>query len=243
MEWVAFGADSGSVLLGFVQASRTYVISTTLVLERPGPLVTATAAQTLGTLVNSATIGPIVATHGAQTLPALTQSAAWVVLPPPAPLPVLSDTVGRDVALIWSNEVGGADFGVERGDLTLDVGLHTAITISLFSDALADPSDVLPDGTGDRRGWVGDVPPGGSVADADPIGSRLWLYEGQRQTEPIRRGIESAARDALAWLTRDGVADRVDVAASFPYRDRVDLVVTVHQAGKPSRYDYNWNNT
>lgn len=243
MEWIAFGSDTGSTLVGFVQASQSWAIEAALVVEQVGPLRALTATQTLGLPVNAVSGGPVVVAEAAQTLPALIQSAAWAQLPPPAPRPVLPDTAGRDVALIWNNEAGGADFAVSGGDLTLDLGLHTAVMISLFSDALADPSDVLPDGTGDRRGWVGDVPIGGSAAYADPIGSRLWLYETQRQTEPVRRGIETAARDALGWMIRDGVADRVEVAATFPYRDRVDLAVTVHQAGQASRYDFNWNNT
>ncbi len=244
MEWIVFAGDDGPVLVGFVQAARAYPVDTLLVVERVGPLSAATGAQILPPLVNALSGGPIVAAQAAQMLGAITQSAAWVQLPLPAPLPALPDGVGRDVALIWNNETGHADFAVSRGDLAIDLGLHTAVMISLFTDALADPSDVLPDGTGDRRGWVGDVPIGGSAAgDIDPIGSRLWLYEGQRQTEPIRRGIETAAQQALAWMIQDGVADRIQVAATFPYRDRVDLVVTIHQGGKPNRYDFNWNNT
>lgn len=151
---------------------------------------------------------------------------------------------GRDIALIWNAETGQAECAIAGGDLVMDTGLRTAVIISLFTDALADPSDSLPDGTDDRRGWVGDVPPSGSADGVtDPIGSTLWLYEGQRQTEPIRRRIEAAARDALAWMIRDGVADAVDVTATYPFRDRVDLAVTIRQGTATHRYDLNWNAT
>lgn len=151
---------------------------------------------------------------------------------------------GCDIALIWNGETGQAECAIAGGDFVMDAGLRTAVIISLFTDALADPSDSLPDGTDDRRGWVGDVPPSGSADGVtDPIGSTLWLYEGQRQTEPIRRRIEVSARDALAWMIRDRVADAVDVTATYPFRDRVDLAVTIRQGTVTHRYDLNWKAT
>ena len=42
-------------------------------------------------------------------------------------------------------------------DAERDPGLETSILISLFSDRLADIEDLLPDNTGERRGWWGDT--------------------------------------------------------------------------------------
>lgn len=148
-----------------------------------------------------------------------------------------------DIALIWNVDQGVADFAIANGDLVLDQGLHTAVIVSLFSDRLADPSDSIPDGTTDRRGWVGDAPRADIDAAPDPIGSRLWLYEGQRQTEPIRVQIEAAVRDALAWMIQDGVADRIDVTVDYPFRDRVGVVVVVHQGDAEHRWDLHWKHS
>jgi phage gp46-like protein len=62
-------------------------------------------------------------------------------------------------------------------DGTLDdtQALATAVILALGTDALADPSDILPDpDSTDRRGWWGDLD-AEELWDGWPIGCKLWL--------------------------------------------------------------------
>ena len=83
------------------------------------------------------------------------------------------------LALAWNDELQSADLRVENG-LVEDDTLATSIIISLFTDARARPSDILPNGDTDRRGWVGDAL---SETEGDRIGSRLWLLRRAKETK------------------------------------------------------------
>lgn len=134
-----------------------------------------------------------------------------------------------DVALVWDAEAMAFDWSLAGPDLALEDGLRTAVAISLFTDALARPDDVIPDGTDDRRGWWGDMPREGLARDA--IGSRLWLLSREKRTERTRRRAEDYAREALSWMLADGVAAAVDVAAEWggAAGDQLRMVVTIRR--------------
>lgn len=150
-----------------------------------------------------------------------------------------------DIALIWNPLLARADIAVAKGDLVPDAGLRAAVLISLFTDALARADDDIPDGTDDRRGWWGDTPVGGAAAD--PVGSRLWLLVRAKRTEETRRRAETYARDALAWMLADGVAEAVGVSAAWAgdRGDQLRLVVTIERrvAGRTARDEFSvqWN--
>lgn len=105
-----------------------------------------------------------------------------------------------------------ADLSVEAGQVVVDHGLLTAATISLFSDRLAESDDRLPADDGDRRGWWGDAYP---PVPGDRIGSRLWLLHREKQTQETLNRAEEYAREAFDWMIEDGIASKVDVAASW----------------------------
>lgn len=148
-----------------------------------------------------------------------------------------------DIGLTWILDEGGADFTVAGNDLVVDDGLETAVFLSLFTDRRAEDGDVLPTGEQDRRGWWGDAYP---VVDGDRHGSRLWLLARAKDLPETLTRAEEYAREALAWLTEDRVAERVEVSAVriyvlreavlrltvAIYRPRVDVVTY--------RYDYAW---
>lgn len=131
--------------------------------------------------------------------------------------------------------------------MQLEDTLATAITISLFSDRRATADDALPLHETDRRGWVGEAFVGADAgADVDPWGSRLWLiYAGKVQAEPLELA-RYAAKEALQWLVRDGIASKVDATASWvgPRADRLALRA---QVWKPDQvqpvYDVLWRTT
>ena len=121
-----------------------------------------------------------------------------------------------DVALVPTGET--LDLVLEEGDLRPEDGLRTALLVSLFSDGLADADDPLPDSGSDRRGWWA-----AEVLEADRAigwGSRLWLLERSKLTNATLVAAEEYALDALSWLVRAGIAERVEASAS-----RLDLGV------------------
>lgn len=134
------------------------------------------------------------------------------------------------------------DWTMSGGDLAADRGLRSRVATSLFTDALAATDDAIPDGTDDRRGWWGDLPVGED--DAAPIGSRLWLLSREKVTETTRLRAEAYAADALAWMLDRGIAQRVDVAASWggDRGDQLRIAVTLSPApaGDP-RFVFAWS--
>lgn len=137
-----------------------------------------------------------------------------------------------------------ADWAIAAGDLARDEGLRTAVAVSLLTDRLAEADDEIPDGTTDRRGWWGDLPLPGAAQDR--IGSRLWLLAREKRTPATLVRAEGYAAEALAWLTEDGIAAAVDVAATWggAFGDQLHLVVTIRRGNADdARYDFAWSST
>jgi len=148
-------------------------------------------------------------------------------------------TIGTDIALEWDSTAGAASVVVEANDLKSDDGLATALYQSLFLDRRAEPGDVLPEGTTDRRGWWADAHP---VVAGDVVGSRLWLLERSVNTPDVLDRAVTYAREAVQWLLDDRVSERVDVTAEFLTAPALGLalVVTVHRPGvDPARFRFN----
>lgn len=137
-----------------------------------------------------------------------------------------------DVALVPTGET--IDLVVEDGDLRLEAGLFTACLVSLFSDGLAAADDELPDGV-DRRGWwAGEVTPDDR---GDFFGSRLWLLERSTLANATLAAAEAHGREALEWLVREGIAERVEVTASRLDRTTLFLSVQVVRGSATARRD------
>jgi len=137
----------------------------------------------------------------------------------------------------------GADYALAGLGLEADEGLETAVILSLFTDRRAEPDDVIPDGTDDRRGWWADAWP---TLSGDRIGSRLWLLHREKQLPGVLARAEEYAREALAWLIEDGVAERVEVVASIPRGGILGLAVSITRPRSPTvqyRFDAFWGNS
>ncbi|MCM0018496.1 MAG: phage GP46 family protein [Tagaea sp.] len=151
-----------------------------------------------------------------------------------------------DIAIAFDGETLTSDWLVANGDLSTDRGLASAVIVSLFSDARALPGDRLPeepappwDQVGqrapfaNRRGFWGDAikPPQVAAGARHVTGSRLWLLEREKILPETLARAEAYAREALAWLLDDGVARRIDVAASVVRGDWLALHVRIWQPG------------
>jgi len=94
-----------------------------------------------------------------------------------------------------------------RGGLRARAPLETAILLCLMTDGRARPEDAIPDGSGDRRGWAGDmVDPA-----ARPLGSRLWLLHRNSLDADTANLAALYAREALQTLIDQGAVASIDV--------------------------------
>jgi phage gp46-like protein len=143
-----------------------------------------------------------------------------------------------DLQLFWSAEEFGADLALIDGDLARDNGLKTAIIVSLFTDRRARSDDDLPQLGIDPRGWWPDV----LGEPDDQIGSRLWLLSREKQLPDVVAKAREYAREALAWLIRDGVASSVEVEAEITAPGVLGLGIVITRPDGPDRqrFDFVW---
>jgi phage gp46-like protein len=136
-----------------------------------------------------------------------------------------------DIQTGWNLGTCNADWiflpGNDQADPTnlLSYGndLATAVIISIFTDAQADPSDVIPDNTTDPRGWWG-----------GEIGSRVWLHARGKATPDLPGVVQQDVSDCLQWMIDDGVATGIDVAAAYTGAGQMVLQVTVRRGNGAS---------
>ncbi|KAA5937611.1 hypothetical protein F3I27_22015 [Pantoea sp. Bo_2] len=100
--------------------------------------------------------------------------------------------------------------------------LTRAVIISLFTWRRAEPDD----DTERPFGWWGDSYP--TVAN-DRIGSRLWLLSRSKLTNNTVASARNYAEQALAWMTEDGVAARIDIDVSRTGLSSLKLSVVIWQ--------------
>lgn len=117
-----------------------------------------------------------------------------------------------DFAIIYNGTKLTFDMAIRNGDIATDDGLLTAVLVSLFTDRRANADDVIPNGTGDRRGCWTDAWP--EVA-GDLIGSRLWLLSREKQLPDVLQRAQTYAEEALAWLVEDGIAKSVSAPSEW----------------------------
>ncbi|HBC0574858.1 phage GP46 family protein [Serratia marcescens] len=129
------------------------------------------------------------------------------------------------VKINWHHPQGG-DIEVTNNGLSSDEGLVTLVLICLFTDARAKESDIIPDGTDDRRGWPGD-----SFSD-DEWGSRLWLLEREKLTESVRLLVENYARLSMQPLINAGYAKTAHVTAIIPQPGWISFSVVLARPNK-----------
>ncbi|XDF79215.1 phage GP46 family protein [Aliivibrio fischeri] len=113
---------------------------------------------------------------------------------------------------------------IESGSVQ-DDSLTALVFISMFTDARAEDSDVLPDNSNDRRGWPGDT-----FYD-EPWGSRLWLLYREKLTTDVRNRAVKYTEDCLSWMlveSGDGVtAKSITVTGSIPQYQVLALTVVI----------------
>ncbi len=99
-----------------------------------------------------------------------------------------------DTTTLWDVANARGDWSMSGALLTSGHDLQTAVLISLFTDRIAEPDDVIPDGSNDPRGWWGDE------FSTVKIGSRLWLLTRAKQTQATLQRAYDYILQALQWM-------------------------------------------
>lgn len=140
-----------------------------------------------------------------------------------------------DISTVWDVANSRGTWVISGGALQSGNDLQTAVLISLFTDRLATASDVLPDTTGDRRGWWGDLD------QTVPIGSRLWLLSRSKLTPAVAVAAKGYATEALKWILDDGVAAVVTITTTITLPNMLGIQVVIQQSdGTTLALSYNW---
>jgi phage gp46-like protein len=141
-----------------------------------------------------------------------------------------------DIQTIWDAANGRGDWLSRGPDLAAGDDLATSVLISLFTDARADPDDVIPDGSGDARGWWGDT------GRPMRLGSKLWLLDRAKQTEETRLRAQDYITDALQWLIDGGIAASIDVVTEWDRPGFLACAIVLHEPdGSALRtFNYQW---
>jgi phage gp46-like protein len=143
-----------------------------------------------------------------------------------------------DIALVWDNANARADFVMSGSALLLGNDLESAVLISLFTDQVSDPADIMPPSEAvDPRGWWADT-----YETPDQIGSRLWqAFWRVRNNDTLNWARDTAAR-SLQWLIDDGAAAAIDVVPSFYGQGGLALQITVTEpSGQAFPFRFAWD--
>jgi phage gp46-like protein len=113
-----------------------------------------------------------------------------------------------------------------NGDFKRTSGLENAVYLSLFTAP-----------------WWGNA-----VSEANErYTSRIPDLKQRALTNQTRLDVIQAAEDALAWMTEQGVARRIEVDAYIRSAGRLDLAVRVYEPDKDTGTDFefsvNWDST
>ncbi|CAN5788783.1 phage GP46 family protein [soil metagenome] len=139
-----------------------------------------------------------------------------------------------DTTIVWNRDFGRGDWSLSGAMLQAGNDLETAILISLFTDREASPDDVIPDGTNDPRGWIGD-------ADQDyKIGSRLWLLDRAKQDRATLQRANDYINEALQWLIDDGVVARFEVLTEWTKSTLLGAKVVAYKNNGPVPMNFSW---
>ncbi|MCA8026472.1 phage GP46 family protein [Burkholderia cepacia] len=133
-----------------------------------------------------------------------------------------------DITVIWDVDNSRGDWQFVAPALVTGNDLTSAVLISLFTDRSANSDDAIPDGTGDPRGWWGDI-------DEDkPIGSRLWLLDRSKQTQEVLNNARDYILEALNWLVDDGVVASIDAQTQWVRDTFLGAQITLYQPTGPN---------
>lgn len=140
-----------------------------------------------------------------------------------------------DITTVWDSSQCSGDWELSGAQLRTGDDLATAIYISLFTDRAAGPDDVILDGSGDPRGWVGDI------GQDHQIGSRLWLLERAKQTNETLAKAKDYVEEAIQWFVDDGVVAKFGILVEWTRSGMLGISITAYKRdGSKAVVKYEW---
>jgi len=130
--------------------------------------------------------------------------------------------------------IDGGEISVSAGITEMTGGFETSVYLSLFGGNEED--DGRPD---NPKTWWGNL---GVTDPAERYVSRLQNLLRALPAIPANlRRLEDAAKADLQWLLDTGAASTVEVSASMPGLNRVDITVGIYAEGEESEFTYSEN--
>ena len=134
------------------------------------------------------------------------------------------------------------DFVMFGSALILGKDLETAVLISLFSEASADPGDIVPDS--DPRGWWADsyatLEDPALTPLPDGIGSKIWQIFRMIRNQDTLNWLRDQCLKSLHWMIVDGVASSIAAEPVFTSNGGVGVTITITSNGRPTVFSYAW---
>lgn len=131
------------------------------------------------------------------------------------------------------DDMGNGDCVLLSGAVQCDLGLQTAVYISLFTDG-----EDTENRTDERGGWWGDA-----TDSYGNLGSKLWTLGRERGTSNLSERAQKYCEEALQWMLDDGVAKSVDVTVSRSGTYSLAIEIDIEKPDDSSEtftYSYNW---
>lgn len=146
--------------------------------------------------------------------------------------------MSQDV-LLQKNEDGVFDLVPEGTDFKSTNGLETAILLSLFTNARASQGEV-PESSR-RQGWSGNIL---TQNENYELGGELWTLDQARLDQVTENRVKNFARNSLAWLINDRIAETINVELERRNNRAVFVVIELFRAKNLiARYITLWRST
>jgi phage gp46-like protein len=141
-----------------------------------------------------------------------------------------------DIRTQFSN--GELDWALDGYQLATDVGLTTAVLLSLFTDARAESEEVTGDAFSRRGWWASEL----IFGAGKQLGSKLWLLPRIKEPKQVVSNARQWSEQALQWMIEDGIASTVTVTVELQGNLLAIQVVLERPQGDSlvQRYDLVW---
>ena len=148
-----------------------------------------------------------------------------------------------DIRIVWDPVTGTGDFAMLGSGLELGHDLETASLISLFTDAQADPGDIVYD-TDPAGTWIDTYAaledPALLAIPNDRMGSKLWQVFARPRTQDTLNWLRNEIIRCHDWMIADGVASAVEADAFFTGPGGIGARVTITANGRINIFSYVW---
>ena len=148
-----------------------------------------------------------------------------------------------DIRIVWDPVTGTGDFNMLGNGLELGHDLETASLISMFTDAQADPGDIVYD-TDPHGTWIDTYAaledPALRAIPNDRMGSKIWQVFARPRTQDTLNWLWDEVIRCHGWMIVDGVASAVEADTFFTGPGGIGVRVTITANGRANVFSYVW---